>query len=592
MPTPEEEAQLQQWLQQIQGAGGAGALFGGQNVAGASASADPQSAGYQQWVDQMQRAGGAQALFGANNVDATPQAQQARAAMAAEQRWNDLDSRFGQDLSWLDPSFQYSPELLGKSAGSEAYADPTAIANQNSAMSGLGALGSKNLNFQDPAVQQGLAAQWAQIQGGQGAPQFMGNGMQTGLMGQMMGQATNTGPGSLAFDNGARQQEQYGNLQGIIAGGGANAIEMANRQKQRGDEEAWLRGQREADMADYAERGLTGSGMELLALSGDRQASAGRNSLADLQTAKDLEQRRLDAINSASGLASTMRGNTIDEQSLLNQAKTSALSNATSLANSMRTQDYNELTYNDKRGLDALQQQTDLATKTRDQQLAEQIANSNAQQNALNSQGTIAGQARNASYNEASGRADAADLFSQLNQAAINTSKQQNQNVLQQGYTSMMNNRLTGGIANLTNNTGAAKSKQEFDQTENENSSSQANEVGAMDAAAFNKMLDQLRSALLGAGTNATNNQLGQDMEKNKAATEAGEWGGEAVGTIAQTALNAGSKPSGGGASAPSTSTAPTVNGGYNTNLGNVGSGLQLSQSQLDELAKLKKVTV
>ena len=374
---------------------------------------------------------------------------------AAYDQGQQRDARYGNDMAWLDPSLQYQPNLLGQSAGSQTFTDPALAAQQQALLTQNQALGTSNLSFQDPSVQQGLASQWAQIQGGQGAPQFMGNSQQQALMQQLLGVAapsfkgegdqrnvlnaamgfmSNSGPGSLSFDNGARQGEQYGNLQDIIKGGGATAIEMADRQRARADSEAWLRGQREADMADYAERGLTGSGMELLNLAADRQSAAGRNSQADLDMAKALEERRLGAINSAAGLATNMRGQTIDEQGLLNSRATTGLSAASGLANSMRSadiqeqlglnqalqsqalgaagiagtmrgQDMAEKSYLDQRMINALGQQTDLATTMRNQQADEQIANRNAQLNALGQAGTLANQMRTSDAQEGQYRA-------------------------------------------------------------------------------------------------------------------------------------------------------------------------------------------
>lgn len=469
------------------------------------------------------------------------------AELQREQTTAQRDNRYGTDLSWLDPSMQYQANLLGTSAGSTAAADPNAIAQQNAAMARAGELSNANLQFESPAQQQALMQQWAQIQGGQGAPQFMGNAQQQQLaqqllgvaapqfsgdadqravLNQALGMATNQGPGSLAFDTSGRQGEQYGNLQGIIAGGGATAIEMADRARQRGDSEAWLRGQREADMADYAERGLTGSGMELLSLSSDRQAAAGRNSLADLETAKALEERRLGAINSAAGLATNMRGQTIDEQGLLNTRATSGLSAASSTANSMRdanireqlglneaargqisgaaditgqmrTQDYNERTFLDDRMTNALQQQLDAANKMRDQTATERIANSNAQQAALSTQATTSSNARNSSAQEAQYRATSADDFSELNQSAINRAAQDNQRVLTDAYSQMMNNRQQWEMNNFNQQNNIGINRDAGDQADNDSGYRQGQALGASDTAFWNNMSAEQRAQIM-----------------------------------------------------------------------------------------------
>lgn len=547
----------------------------------------------------------AQEMDAAQNVD--PTAGMSPEQLAEYQRMQALNQRFGSDLSWTDPAFQYSPTLLGQSAGSQAAADPNAIAAQQYAMLQAGNLTNSNLQFQSPAQQNALMQQWAAVQGGQGAPQFMGNGTQQALMNSLLGvqapqfmsgaqqqsaldrlnsvalpqfqgggqqqallnSATNfmnnTGPGSLQFDTSGRQAEQYGNLQGIIAGGGANAIEMAQRAAARADSESWLRGQREADMAEYAERGLGGSGMELLNLSADRQSAAQRNSMADLQTSAALEQRRMDAINAASGLATNMRGQTIDEQSLLNNRAMTGLSSATSLANAMRQgdyqeqaflnsaardqasqaaaiagqmrgqtaqeqlglnqalqsqftnaagiagqmrgQDYAERTYGDQRMLDALLQQTNLSTTMRDQQANEQIANRNAQLNALNTLASTSTNARGQSAQESQFRANSADSFAQLNQSAINNAAMNNTNFLQNAYQSMINNRQQWEMNALNQGLNVAGGLMDFDARENVNASSQANNIGTQVANQYNGAQGAYNGAMTGMGMqqNASN---------------------------------------------------------------------------------------
>ena len=105
----------------------------------------------------------------------------------------------------------------------------------------------------------------------------------------------------------AAQQRALDSLFGIADAGGATAQERARRAKARGESENWLRGQREADMQNLAERGMSGSGAELLTLGNDRQAAAQRNSAADLETDAWLEQRALDALFSGGQLAGQMR---------------------------------------------------------------------------------------------------------------------------------------------------------------------------------------------------------------------------------------------------------------------------------------------
>lgn len=411
-------------------------------------------------------------------------------------RTNPQNDRYGTDLSWLDPDFQYTPTMLGQSAGSQAYADPNAIAAQNSAMGAYGGMFGKQMNFAGSGKQDAAYADWGAIKNGAGAPTFMGNGMQTSLMnaisglqnpqwdtsgrmdasydqwgsvargegaprfmgsgeqraqlnkyGQLTGpqfqgagqqqgildqfqDIANSGgkqgiewqnPGQqqevldqfgnivqsggkegLDWDNGERQGDQYANLEEIIAGGGATKIEMANREAQRQDQGQWLRSQREADMQARAQRGQSGSGSELLDLAVDRQAAAQRNSLADLQTAAQLEQRRTDAIKSAGDLAGVMRGQKNQQESIEAQRSDSALQNKGNLANQLRADQYNEQAFEAQRGDNALGQAGNLANRLRADKFNEESYRTGYELNKLNSQTDLLNTIRGQDFNEIS----------------------------------------------------------------------------------------------------------------------------------------------------------------------------------------------
>jgi hypothetical protein len=588
---------------------------------------------------QEQAAAAFGALSGGNLFETAGQmAEQQRAAadptygmspeqLATFQQNAARDTRFGNDMAWLDPAFQQQAALLGLSAGSQAQSDPMAQVAQYGAMNSAAGLANSPLQFQGSGAQQALSNQWAGVQAGQGAPQFMGGAQQDAMMRQLLGvqapqfsgdadqravmnQAmafgSNTGPNSLTFDTSGRQGEQYGNLQGIIAGGGADTMERAARQAQRADQESWLRGQREADMSDYAERGLTGSGMELLALSGDRQAAAGRNSLADLQTAAALEERRLGAINSAAGLASNMRGQTTDEQSLLNQRATTGLGAASSVANAMRGANIQEQTflnesareqalqaagiastsrgqgmqeqsYLDQRMLNALSQQTDLQTQMRNQQYQEQMGGREATQSALGLQAQIANQARTSSAQEDQFRAGSADQFSVLNQAAVNAATGANTSFRQNAYQQAMNNRTTVGINDANRNASAASTLFGGDVADNAAAARQAYQTGATTSDQFNGAQANYNAGLTGMATDANNQALQAQAARNAQQAEALRTGGNAVGSFAMFGLGA----SGGGAGAAGGAAgaaggAAAAGGGSAYNLGNFASQLNL----------------
>lgn len=134
------------------------------------------------------------------------------------------------------------------------------------------------------------------------------------------------------------QRQALDLIMGIATGGGATALERARMARTRADQEGWLRGQREADMQNLAERGMSGSGAELANLAMDRQAAAQRMSAADLETEAMLEQRVLDAIMAGGQMAGQMRGASFSEDfdrrgaqdtfSQLNQSAINAVNSA------------------------------------------------------------------------------------------------------------------------------------------------------------------------------------------------------------------------------------------------------------------------
>lgn len=104
------------------------------------------------------------------------------------------------------------------------------------------------------------------------------------------------------------QQGVVDELGSIYAQGGQTARDRLLRAQARAESENWLKGQREADMQDLAERGGLGGGAEIATLLGDRQAAAQRLSMADLQASADAEERALQALLQKGGLASSMEG--------------------------------------------------------------------------------------------------------------------------------------------------------------------------------------------------------------------------------------------------------------------------------------------
>ncbi len=107
-------------------------------------------------------------------------------------------------------------------------------------------------------------------------------------------------------------------LFGVAGGGGFSESERGARMKSRMEQEGWLRGQREADMQNMAERGMAGSGAELLSLGQANQTAAQQMALSDATTTAQGEQRALDALMAAGDIGGKLTSAN-DRISQLNQ---------------------------------------------------------------------------------------------------------------------------------------------------------------------------------------------------------------------------------------------------------------------------------
>src|SRR5690606_7552923 len=95
---------------------------------------------------------------------------QAAASRYAET--NAQDQRYGSDLSWLDPSFQFQdPQLLGPSQAASAYADPRYVQQQQDVYDRTMATAGAPINWESSARQEGLYGQYGQLQ----APDWTGS---------------------------------------------------------------------------------------------------------------------------------------------------------------------------------------------------------------------------------------------------------------------------------------------------------------------------------------------------------------------------------------------------------------------------------
>ncbi len=110
-------------------------------------------------------------------------------------------------------------------------------------------------------------------------------------------------------------------LQGIFGSGGMDAQAKARLSQIQNEIGTSSRGAREAIMQNAAERGISGSGFELVNKMNEQQGSATRANQAAVQAAADAEQRALQAISQSGSLGGQVRGQDYAQES----AKASAI---------------------------------------------------------------------------------------------------------------------------------------------------------------------------------------------------------------------------------------------------------------------------
>jgi hypothetical protein len=110
-------------------------------------------------------------------------------------------------------------------------------------------------------------------------------------------------------------------MQEIGSSGGMTATERAQLARVQGEVAQADRGRREAILQNMRSRGMGGSGMELLAQLQSSQGATDRASQAGLDIAGMAQQRALQAINQAGGMAGGIRGQDFDEQSQIAAAR-------------------------------------------------------------------------------------------------------------------------------------------------------------------------------------------------------------------------------------------------------------------------------
>lgn len=117
------------------------------------------------------------------------------------------------------------------------------------------------------------------------------------------------------------QMDALQSLQDISKGGGLTDMDRAKLAEIQSQEDTAARGQREAILQSMAQRGMGGSGIELLANLKNQQDSATRRSARDTDVAGMAQQRALEAIQQAGQLGGQMQNADFARQSQIAQAK-------------------------------------------------------------------------------------------------------------------------------------------------------------------------------------------------------------------------------------------------------------------------------
>lgn len=116
------------------------------------------------------------------------------------------------------------------------------------------------------------------------------------------------------------QMQSLAALQELANNGGMSAADEANLSKIQSEVGQADRGRRDAIKQNMAQRGMGGSGMDLLAQLDSSQAATDRASQSGLDVAGMAQQRALDAMLKGGGLAGDIRGQDFGEKAQVAQA--------------------------------------------------------------------------------------------------------------------------------------------------------------------------------------------------------------------------------------------------------------------------------
>jgi hypothetical protein len=221
-----------------------------------------------------------------------------------------------------------------------------------------------------------------------------------------------------------QQMASLAALDEIIQGGGMSLADKAAMEKIQSEVGQADRGRRGAIQQSMAQRGMGGSGMELLQMLDSSQAATDRTSQAGLDQAAMAQQRALDAIMQSGQLSGAMRGQEFGEQSTIADARDAiAQFNA---QNRQQGSQFNTNTQNQAQQFNAAQ---DLANQQYNKDAAMQAQQYNAsaqnQTNQFNAQNAQAMANLNTDLRNQTERTNKLDMPTQTfnNQAAIASGK-------------------------------------------------------------------------------------------------------------------------------------------------------------------------
>lgn len=264
--------------------------------------------------------------YGTRDAEAYQEQIEAQYRLTPEQQA--IEDRFGNDMAWLDPAFQRQaatvrPTTTADAAQFGVTADPAALARQEGLLDSVLGRGT-TADATTETAQRGFLSE---LDGRGTTADPRAEAAQYDLLGELEGRGRTSDA-----DSEEAQRSALDELFGLYRQGGQGAQDRAARARNRADTENWLQGQRQADIQDRAERGMSGSGGEILDLLADRQAAASRLSAGDLEADAAAEKRAMDALLAGTDLATGMRSasdeyeasNTRTRADVANQARSAA----------------------------------------------------------------------------------------------------------------------------------------------------------------------------------------------------------------------------------------------------------------------------